>query len=197
MGKVGLVVLAERMPSGVAGLAVNDGRQGGVDDVDDVGRVRSIGVVGASQSATSDRPGKSSLVDFYRRCRRSIAIVITATYPTRFGAVVSQHPNVLVVVPVPAPEEVAVARDVLGAAQIAGAAVIDAVGTIGVGDGGECNGSGCGSGSAERAGGPCNEPPLALGGRAGASPPVRSRCRHYRRRGLRTDVCRWWHIFPL
>ena len=194
MGKVGLVVLAERMPSGVAGLAVNDGRQGGVDDVDDVGRERRMGVVGPSQSATSDRPLSSPPrivphIDFYRRRRRGIAVrpscSLIAAQSTRFGAVASQHQNVRVVVPVPAPEEVAVARDVLGAAQIAGAAVIDIVGTIGAcgmdgGGGDECNGSGCGSGSgsAERAGGPCNEPPLALGGRAV----------HYRRQGLRTDA---------
>ena len=108
MGEVGFVVLAERMPPGVAGLAADGG--GAVDDVD-------VLIVGASQPAcTLDRPAERSLVDFYRRRRRGVAIVPAAAQPTRFGAVVSQRQNVRVVVSVPAPEEVAFARDVLGAA---------------------------------------------------------------------------------
>ena len=187
VGEVGFVVLAERMPPGEAGLAVDGG--GAADDVD-------VLIVGASQpAATLDRPAERSLVDFYRRRRRGItARVPAAAQPTRFGAVVSQRQNVRVVVSVPAPDEVAFARDVLGAAQIAGtAAVIGIVGAFGVGggvggggDGGGAqrkDGSGRGgSGSAERAGGPCicSEPPLALGGRAGTT--CTSEFRHYRHR---------------
>ena len=192
VGEVGFVVLAERMPPGEAGLAVDGG--GAADDVD-------VLIVGASQPATLDRPAERSLVDFYRRRRRGIiAIVPAAAQPTRFGAVVPQRQNVRAVVSVPAPEEVAFARDVLGAAQIAGtAAVIGIVGAFGVGggvgggiggggDGGGAqrkDGSGSGrggSGSAERAEGPCicSEPPLALGGRAGTT--CTSEFRHYRHR---------------
>ena len=186
MGEVGFVVLAERMPPGVAGLAVNDGG-GAVGDGD-------VLIVGASQPACAlDRPAERSLVDFCRRRRRGIATrVPAAAQPTSFGAAVPQRQNVRADVSVPAPEEVAFARDVLGAAQIAGAAaVIGIVGAFGGGIGGGGDGGGSqrkdgsgrgGSGSAERAGGgPCicsEPPPLALGGRAGTT--CTSEFRHYR-----------------